>query len=333
MENRTQRGQDLDAAFLGVSEGDVTSVISASNGNGAIRSEPVSYEHVAAVCKGLLDAGEKVTVRRVQAEVGGSNTTVLNHLRRWQELQRAAASVGPDDGLLSSDVRAALGIWAQALADEARAEAEARITELEELYGAAKDGWEAAEARIDALEGEVAELRAGKAKVERAHGEQVATLEARAAAAQKQVGDLEHRLAVEQKAAEASRTVAIEAKIKADAAERGAHALTDDNKAMREELRALQKAASAAEQRAAVAEERAQNRDEGLAELRRAVEALRKTTDELGGRLAAAEKARGDAERELAVARSERLALEKALATAAQSTHASQNAQPQEKKS
>jgi chromosome segregation ATPase len=311
----------------------VTSAMSASNGNGGSRSEPVSYEQVAAVCKGLLDGGEKVSVRRVQAEVGGSNTTVLNHLRRWQELQRAALAVGPDDGLLSSDVRAALGIWAQALADEARAEAEARIAELEELYGAAKDGWESAEARIDALEGEVAELRADKAKAERAHGEQVATLDARAAAAQKQVGDLEHKLAVEQKAAEASRAVAIEAKIKADAAERGAQVLTDDNKAMREELRALQKAAANAEQRAAVAEERAQNRDEGLAELRRAVEALRKTSDELGGRLNAAEKARGDAERELAVARSERVALEKALTAATRAPHASQNAQPQEKQS
>jgi chromosome segregation ATPase len=306
----------------------VASLMTATSGS---RSEPVSYEHVAAVCKGLLDAGDKVSVRRVQAEVGGSNTTVLNHLRRWQELQRAAASVGPDDGLLSSDVRAALGVWAQALADGARAEAEARIAELEELYGAAKDGWESAEARIDALEGEVAELRAGKAKAERAHGEEVAALDARAAAAQTHARDLEHKLAVEQKAAEASRAVAIEAKIKADAAERGAQALTDDNKAMREELRAVQKAAAGAEQRAAVAQERAQNRDEGLAELRRAVEVLRKSSDELGGRLAAAEKARGDAERELAVARSERAALEKALAAAAHPTHAPQNAQPQEK--
>jgi chromosome segregation ATPase len=269
---------------------------------------------VAAACKELLDAGDKVTVRRVQAAVGGSNTTVLNHLRRWQEQQRAAAAASPDDGLLSTDVRAALGIWAQALADEARAGAEARIAELEELYGAAKDGWESAEARIDALEGEVSELRAGKAQAERTHGEQVAALEARAAAAQTQVGDLEHKLVVEQKAAEASRATAIEAKIKADAAEGSTKALTDDNKAMREELRSLQKSAAHAEQRAAVAEERAQNRDESLTELRRAFEALRKTSDELGARLAANEQARGDAERELAVAKSERAALERSIA-------------------
>ena len=291
----------------------------------------MSYEHVAEVCKGLLDAGDKVTVRRVQAEVGGSNTTVLNHLRRWQEMQRAAAAAGPDDGLLSPEVRAALGVWARTLADGARTAADARIAELEELYSAAKDGWESAEARIDALEGEVAELRAGKAQAERAHGEQVATLEAQADAAHKHARELEHKLGVEQKASEASRAMAIEAKIKADAAEATTRVLTDDNKAMRDELRALQKVAAQAEQRAAVAEERAQNRDEGLAELRRAFEALRQASDQQGERLATSERARSDAERELAVVRSERAALEKALATATHATQASQTAQPQEK--
>ena len=178
----------------------------------------------------------------------------------------------------------------------------------------------------------MAELRAGKAKAERAHGEEVAALEARAAAAEKHVvatwstGWPWSRRPPRPLAPWPSRP-----RLRPTPPSAAPRPSPTTTRPCATELRALQKTAAQAEQRAAVAEERAQNRDEGLAELRRAVEALRKTSDELGGRLAAAEKAQHDAERELAVARSERVALEKALAAAPHTPHASQNAQPQEK--
>jgi hypothetical protein len=64
-----------------------------------------------------------------------------------------------------------------------------------------------------------------------------------------------------------------------------------------------------------VAEERAQNRDEPRRAAAR-LRGLRHASDEQSARLAAAERARGDTEREIAVARCERAALEKARAAA-----------------
>src|SRR4051794_4167505 len=102
----------------------MVSVSSSSTSTGG--REPVSYEQVAQACQGLVTAGDRPSVRRVQAEVGGSNTTILNHLRRWQDTQRAAAAAGPTDGVLTDEVRATLVEWVRGRETDAKSEAEKR---------------------------------------------------------------------------------------------------------------------------------------------------------------------------------------------------------------
>ena len=202
-------------------------------GKGFSSRESVGYEQVAAVCEALVAASDKVTVRRVQAEVGGSNTTILNHLRRWQDTQRAAAVAGPVDGILTDQVRAALVTWAKTRESEARADAERRAVELDELYVAAKEGWEMAESRITALEAELLAERERGATTARESAEALAAAEGHAAAADKQIAQLQEHVATEQKNAETSRMAAAEARIKADAAAEAVRTLGKENEAMR----------------------------------------------------------------------------------------------------
>lgn len=272
--------------------------------------EAVTYEAVAQICDSLTLAGEKVSVRRVQTEVGGgSNTTILGHLRRWQDIQRAASSAGPTDGVLTDAVRAALVTWVQKRETVAKEQAESRLIELDELYGAAKDGWDEALQRINEMQNEFDQAQAAASESIRKLEHALATAQARSSESDKYLNELQERLLRELQGIETSRIQAAEARIRADAAGESVRAFSQENDALRAELRSLQKSHADAEQRAAVQAERAQNREEQLSDLRRELDAQRQVAGEQ--RLAAikTEKLHQAALLDLAVCQNEKASL------------------------
>ena len=275
--------------------------------------DPITYDAVAQICATLTQAGDRPTVRRVQSEVGGSNTTILNHLRRWQDTQRAAASKKPHDSMFTESLRAALFAWSEERASQLKEQTEGRIAELEELYAAAKDGWEQAEARIGVLEeqAQAAETQLLSAAQQAEAGQQkleqrLAGAEARAHSAEAQLAELKEHLAHAQQAAEAQAIAAAEARTQASAATGTAQSLAAEADGLRTDHKALTHAHAQAEQRAAVAEERAKNRDEQLAEVRRALEGQHKAAAEAQAHALTAAKELSAAQRELLVSQNER---------------------------
>jgi chromosome segregation ATPase len=256
-------------------------------------------------------------MRRVQSEAGGSNTTILGHMRRWQDTQRAAAAAGPSEGILSEHVRAALVTWVQEREATARQGLEDRLRELDELYATAKEEWERTEAALEEQQQAMQAVRAQAADREQNLSRQVAATQARGDAADRQVGELQTRLIQEQQHAEASRIAAAEARIRVEAAAEGVQMLGRENGELRHEIRIQDKRLAEAEQRAAVAVAHAQNRDEQLAETRQAIQAQAQATDVARAQAADAHRELATAQRELAVCRSEHAALTKANAPVA----------------
>ena len=280
--------------------------------------EPITYDAVAQICSTLTQDGNRPTVRRVQSEVGGSNTTILNHLRRWQDTQRAAGAQSTKDNPFTESLRAALLAWGEERTAQLREQSDGRIAELEELYAAAQDGWEQAEARIGVLEeqvqvgevqGRAANLQA-EADLQKLE-QRLAVAEARAEGAESLLGELQDRLAREQQGAESHAVAAAESRIKAETAVGRAAALAAENETLRAEHKTLTRTHAEAEQRAAVAEERARNRDEQLAELRRNLEAQAQRSTESQDNALTAARELAAAQRELLVCQNEVAAWER----------------------
>ena len=280
--------------------------------------EAVSYEVVEQICGALVAAGEKVTMRRVQSAAGGSNTTILGHMRRWQDTQRAAAAAGPSHNILSEHVRAALVTWAQEREATARQGLEDRLAELDELYATAKEGWEKTESALVEMQKAMQAVRDHAADREQDLSHQLTAAQARGDAADRQVVELQTKLVQEQQHSEASRIAAAEARIRVDAAAEGVQTLGQENGELRRELRAQDKRLAEAEQRSAVAQAHAQNRDEQLAEARQVIQAQTQAADAARAQAVDAHQDLATAQRELAVCRSEHAALTKAHVPVAQ---------------
>jgi septal ring factor EnvC (AmiA/AmiB activator) len=66
----------------------------------------ITFARVDEACQELLKAGQRLTVRAVQQRTGGSMSTVLKHLQRWQHGRPEAPQ--PDRGDFSPQLRKAL---------------------------------------------------------------------------------------------------------------------------------------------------------------------------------------------------------------------------------
>lgn len=112
----------------------------------------VSFEEVAETCARLEGAGEKVTVRRVQSELGGrSSATVLAHCQRWLAERRNRTIAANTASEFSATFRTALLAEFDRQASAARADSEQRLAETVQLYEGAAQSLTASEQQVDAL--------------------------------------------------------------------------------------------------------------------------------------------------------------------------------------
>ena len=72
------------------------------------RPDAITYEQVELACAQLKAEGIEPSVRQVVQRVGGSNTTVLEHVERWKASNPKTVAVRTDD--LPIDVMGSLGV-------------------------------------------------------------------------------------------------------------------------------------------------------------------------------------------------------------------------------
>ena len=212
------------------------------------RPDAVTYEQVELACAQLKAEGIEPSVRLVVQRVGGSNTTVLEHVKRWKASNPKTVPVRSDE--LPIDVMGSL----QAMRDRAEATGEAkfaaRLKEAEdERNDIAKENKQL-QAQNAGLQMEVTDLATERD-----------TLKGQVQSHELELQTLREQLKREQESAQAARVELAKAQLKVEAADsRVAEAQQRETKALADVSRvstaldAERTARAAAESRAAVAE-------------------------------------------------------------------------------
>ena len=212
------------------------------------RPDAVTYEQVELACAQLKAEGIEPSVRLVVQRVGGSNTTVLEHVKRWKASNPRTVPVRSDD--LPIDVMSSL----QSMRDRAEATGEAkfaaRLKEAEdERNDVAKENKQLL-AQNEALQTEVSDLASERDK-----------LKGQVQGHETELQTLREHLEREQESAQAARVELAKAQLKVEAADsRVAEAQQRESKALADMSRvsaaldAERIARAAADSRAAVAE-------------------------------------------------------------------------------
>ena len=55
-----------------------------------MKKSKITYQDVANACKALLDKGEKITIRNIKSQLGGSYSTLSPLYKQWQDNQSLA---------------------------------------------------------------------------------------------------------------------------------------------------------------------------------------------------------------------------------------------------
>ncbi|MHB8975521.1 MAG: DNA-binding protein [Trichloromonadaceae bacterium] len=174
-----------------------------------------TIETVRQAIQQLEDEGRKVTGRAVLAITGGSLGTVLKLIRQAQEEGDEAQNAAEIPEALQNAIRAALATAGK----DARQQIEDRITLAEDMRTQALEGLQAAEARIEALEADLAAVRAQAEEQQREAEKAAAVAREQQQAAQVRIHDLgaERKQLIE--SGEAARIEAAKATARADLAE------------------------------------------------------------------------------------------------------------------
>jgi hypothetical protein len=69
------------------------------------KSEPITYQSVARFCNEIAGTGNNPSVRKLHAQLGGSFSTLSEHLQQWRSQQNLASAT---DAELSDELRQAL---------------------------------------------------------------------------------------------------------------------------------------------------------------------------------------------------------------------------------
>lgn len=265
----------------------------------------VTYEEVASCCARLEEDGQKLSVRRIQSEVGGgSNSTILAHFQRWLEEQRRlkeGARVGDD--LISPTLRAALVEEITRQQGAARESADRQLQEIRDLYCAASDALRKAEGRLEDTETQLETERRQWSERARELERDLAAFKARAEQGNQQAAALQQRFDTERREAERARLEAAEMRLQTGNSVEAIKSLREAKRELRSALDAQQSRASAAEQRAAVADAKAEAARSRLDELSAEVVELKSEAKELRSALEQAQAAAGQAEKSAEVAR------------------------------
>ncbi len=184
------------------------------------RPDAVTYEQVELACAQLKAEGIEPSVRLVVQRVGGSNTTVLEHVKRWKASNPKTAPVRSDE--LPIDVMGSL----QAMRDRAEATGEAkfaaRLKEAEDERNDVVKENKQLQAQNAGLQVEVSELATERD-----------TLKGQVQSHELELQTLREQLKREQESAQAARVELAKAQLKVEAADsRVAEAQQRETKAL-----------------------------------------------------------------------------------------------------
>ena len=243
----------------------------------------VSFDEVAEICAQLTASGEKITVRRLQQELGtGSSASVLAHYRRWLTERRDLSAAATPAVDLAPAVRAAIVAELERQTSAARADSDQRLSEAQQLYENAAQALTAAEQQVEELsarlEQEIAEATETVGGLER----EVAALSAKLQEVEQQRNTTQQAFERERSDAENSRAQLMQAKTEGAATLERLRIVEHEAQRLTGELEATRKASSEYEHRAisaeatlAAAQERIAEYKEAESENKKALAALR----------------------------------------------------------
>ncbi len=218
-----------------------------------MKKETITYSIFVQAVDDIRAEGQTPSVRLVRSRIGGSNSTLLEHLRRWQSDTTLASSV---DDHISDSLKQELLIEFGRVTKNVRENLEAQLLQERVQSKEANDLLSEAETRIADLEEQVREEKEKANQTILALEKQLSATQERGAELQRQVDKLEGQFKESVMALEVARTESAKAQIQLERADKAAEKAEKNMEEQNIKIVKLQESTHQAEIKAAVAEAR-----------------------------------------------------------------------------
>ena len=119
----------------------------------------VTFEEVEKICESITKEGKRHTVRMIRSELGtGSNSTLLNHLRTWQDQKLDKEAISKNDFILSDTFKEAIFNEIQEHVLKDRKQTEEKLKNYEDRDQASQELIKKAEEKTSKLEADLEKL-------------------------------------------------------------------------------------------------------------------------------------------------------------------------------
>ena len=218
-----------------------------------MKKEHITYPLFLQTVNQIKAEGQTPSVRLVRSRIGGSNSTLLEFLRRWQGESALASSI---DETISDDLRQALLIEFGRVTKNVRENLETLLVQEKTQSNEANDLLNEAETRISELEAQIKETKEQADHAILLLEKQLSATEERVTEFQRQLDKLEGQFKESVMALEIARTESAKAQIQLERADKTTQKAETKMEELEKKIIKLQESAHQAEIRAAVAEAR-----------------------------------------------------------------------------
>ncbi len=218
-----------------------------------MKKEHITYPLFLQTVNQIKAEGQTPSVRLVRSRIGGSNSTLLEFLRRWQGESALASSI---DETISDDLRQALLIEFGRVTKNVRENLETLLVQEKAQSNEANDLLNEAETRISELEAQIRETKEQADHAILLLEKQLSATEERVTEFQRQLDKLEGQFKESVMALEIARTESAKAQIQLERADKTTQKAETKMEELEKKIITLQESAHQAEIRAAVAEAR-----------------------------------------------------------------------------
>ena len=218
-----------------------------------MKKEHITYPLFLQTVNQIKAEGQTPSVRLVRSRIGGSNSTLLEFLRRWQGESALASSI---DETISDDLRQALLIEFGRVTKNVRENLETLLVQEKAQSNEANDLLNEAETRISELEAQIKETKEQADHAILLLEKQLSATEERVTEFQRQLDKLEGQFKESVMALEIARTESAKAQIQLERADKTTQKAETKMEELEKKIIQLQEFAHQTEIRAAVAEAR-----------------------------------------------------------------------------
>jgi chromosome segregation ATPase len=226
----------------------------------------IDYELVKEACKALEVEGSKVTARNINARIGGSMTTVVRHLKRYQEEVDAAAKSGTTR--ISEDVLKAIIVEIGKQTEEIQQTAKERVDQAQNREKEVLRELEQSEEQVQSLKGQLCDVNEQLAHqckdAEKTKALASEKIEGLSAEVQTLRAERQHLI----ESGEVARTETAKVKLQIERADDATQKAEQENKQLREQVKSLISEKNEAEKIAAVMEAKFESEKATTADLR-----------------------------------------------------------------